>query len=247
MACSIIPTTLQEPVSERVLDIACMLDIYLLSVGFSMTFAALFSKTWRINIVHANARKFRRVTIRAKDVLLPFAILMVLNMTILITFTIVDPLKWERVIVGEDMFGQPVESRGTCYNAVSKGESKETIFLLLLGAVNLAALLFSNYQSYNARVLPCEYNETFYLAMTNLVILEGLVLGGPILFIVGDDPTSFMLIRSLLVSIICFAALLPIFVPKFTQAKDFKSKRHVTTLSQAKDVKAKRYIFSGRQ
>jgi hypothetical protein len=52
MACSIIPTTLQEPVSQQVLDVACMLDMYLFSIGFSTTFAALFSKTWRINIVH---------------------------------------------------------------------------------------------------------------------------------------------------------------------------------------------------
>jgi hypothetical protein len=235
MACSIIPTTLQEPVSERVLDIACMLNIYLFSIGFSMTFAALFSKTWRINIVYANARKCRRVTIRARDVLLPFAILMVLNMTILITWTIVSPLQWERVIVEEDMFGQPVESRGTCYNAMNNRESGEMIFLSLLGAVNVVALLFSNYQSYRARSLPSELNETFYLAMTNLIILEGFVLGAPILFVVGVDPTSFMLIRSLLVSIICFAVLVPMFVPKFTQAKDTKARRHVASVYSKAD------------
>jgi hypothetical protein len=234
MACSIIPTTLQEPVSERVLDIACMLDIYLFSIGFSTTFVALFTKTWRINIVYANARKFRRVTIRARDVLLPFAILMVTSMIILITWTIVAPLRWERVIMEEDIFGQPVESRGTCHNAVNNGERKEMAFFFSYGAVNVAALLFSNYQSYRARDLPSEFNETFYLAMTNLVILEGLLLGAPILFVVGDDPTSFMLIRGLLVSIICFAVLLPMFVPKFTQAKDEKEKRHVANaFSQA--------------
>jgi hypothetical protein len=235
MACSIIPATLQEPVSERGLDIACMLDIYLFSSGFSMTFAALFSKTWRINIVHASARKFRRVTIRTTDVLLPFAILMVLNMTILITWTILAPLQWQRVIVEEDMFGQPVKSRGTCILAVNNRENAEMIFLFSLGAVNVAALLFSNYQSYRARKLPSDFNETFYLAITNLVILEGLVLGAPILFVVGDDPTSFMLIRSLLVSIICFAVLLPMFVPKFTQAKDEKVKRHVANASSQAD------------
>jgi succinate dehydrogenase hydrophobic anchor subunit len=154
---------------------------------------------------------------------------MVLNMTILIAWTIVAPLQWERVIVGEDMFGQPVKSRGTCYNAVKNRESAEIIFLVLLGAVNVAALLFSNYQSYRARMLPSEFNETFYLAMTNLIILEGLVIGAPILFVVGDDPTSYMLIRSLLVSIICFAVLVPMFVPKFTQAKDNKARRSVAS------------------
>ena len=97
----------------------------------------------------------------------------------------------------EDAFGQLVESRGTCIVAVNN--HAEMTFLFSLGAINVAALLFSNYQSYRARSLLNEFNETFYLAMTNLIIVEGLVLGAPILFIVGDDLTSFMLIQSLLV------------------------------------------------
>jgi gamma-aminobutyric acid type B receptor len=108
--------------------------------------------------------------------------------------------------------------------------------------------LFSNYQSYRARSLPSEFNETFYLAMTNLIILEGLVLGAPILFIVGDDPTSFMLIRSLLVSIICFAVLLPIFVPKFTHAEDVESRRQVLNeSSRAFSKRQSSRAFSNRQ
>jgi hypothetical protein len=35
MSCSIIPTTFQEPLPERLLDVTCMLDIYLFSIGFS--------------------------------------------------------------------------------------------------------------------------------------------------------------------------------------------------------------------
>jgi hypothetical protein len=231
MSSSIIPSTFQEPLPQRLLDVACMLDRYLFSVGFSMTFAALYSKTWRINTVHANAKKFRRVTIRVRDALLPFAILTVLNMVILVTWTIVAPLKWERIIKAEDMFGQPIESRGTCFSSVYYRDRTETTFLCLLGAVNVTALLCSNYQSYRARALPSEYNETVYMAMTNFIILEGMVLGAPILFLVGSDPASFMLINSLLVSIICLAVLGPMFVPKFNKAKDEKARRSVSNLS----------------
>jgi hypothetical protein len=67
--------------------------------------------------------------------------------------------------------------------------------------------------------------------MTNLVILEGMVLGAPILFLVGSDPASFMLIHSLLVSIICLAVLVPMFVPKFNGTKDEKAKRHVANVT----------------
>jgi hypothetical protein len=197
MGCSIIPVTFQEPISQSFLDAACMLDIYLLSVGFSTTFAALFSKTWRINIVYKHSKMFQRVTIRPRDVFLPFAILIALNLAILVTWTFVAPLRWQRIIVEEDMFGQPTESRGTCFNSVQNG-SAETIFLWLLGFINLSALLFSSYQSYRARKLPSEYNEAFYLLMTNLAILEGMVLGAPILFLAGSDPASLCL-SSLLV------------------------------------------------
>jgi ABC-type branched-subunit amino acid transport system substrate-binding protein len=227
MSCSIIPTTFQEPLPRRLLDVGCMLDKYLFSVGFSTTFAALFSKTWRINIVLANAKKFRRVTIRPRDVLLPFAVLVVSNMAILVTWTIVAPLKWERIIDAEDEFGQPMASSGTCLRSVNNRDIAETTFLCLLLAVNVTALLFSNYQSYRARALPSEFNETWYVATSNLVILEGMVIAAPILFLVGDDPASFVLIQSLLVSIICLAVLVPMFVPKFNGTKDEKAKRHV--------------------
>jgi hypothetical protein len=227
MACSIIPNTFQEPLPQRLLDVACMLDKYLFSIGFSTTFAALYSKTWRINIVLANAKKFRRVTIRARDVLLPFAILTVLNMIIFVAWTVVAPLKWERIIEAADMFGQPIESRGTCFLSVNNRDVAELTFLCLLGAVNVTALLLTNYQSYRARALPSEFNEALFLAMTNLALFEGLVIGAPILFFVGDDPASSMLIRSLLVSIICLAVLVPMFVPKFNGTKDEKAKRHV--------------------
>jgi hypothetical protein len=152
-------------------------------------------------------------------------------MVILVTWTIVAPLKWERIIKAEDMFGQPLESRGTCFSSVYYRDRTETIFLCLLGAVNFMALLCSNYQSYRARALPSEFNETVYLAMTNFIILEGMVLGAPILSLVGSDPASFMLINSLLVSIICLAVLGPMFVPKFNKAKDEKARRSVSYLS----------------
>jgi ABC-type branched-subunit amino acid transport system substrate-binding protein len=238
MGCSIIPMTFQEPISQSLLDIACMLDIYLISVGFSTTFAALFSKTWRINIVYKHSKRFQRVVIRPIDVFLPFTILIGLNLVILVTWTVVAPPRWERVVVEEDMFGQPIESRGTCL-LHGHNDSTETIFLSLLGVVNLSALLLSIYQSYRARKLPSEYNEAFYLLMTNLAILEGLVLGAPILFLAGNDPASLMLIRSLLVCIICLAVLLPMFLPKFTKTEDERARRSVASrFSAAPDASA---------
>lgn len=56
MASCIIPSSLQEPVSDRGLDIACMSTLWLFSVGFVTSFSALFSKTWRLNQVRPTSQ-----------------------------------------------------------------------------------------------------------------------------------------------------------------------------------------------
>ena len=51
LASAVIPMSMQEPTSQRGLNIACMCTPWLLSVGFVTAFAALFSKAWRLNKV----------------------------------------------------------------------------------------------------------------------------------------------------------------------------------------------------
>jgi len=51
MGTAIICMSFQEPVSQRILDIACMTVPWLLSLGFVIAFSALLSKTLRINKV----------------------------------------------------------------------------------------------------------------------------------------------------------------------------------------------------
>lgn len=51
MAIAVIPMSMQEPTSQRRLDMACMATPWLLSIGFVTAFSALFSKSWRLNKV----------------------------------------------------------------------------------------------------------------------------------------------------------------------------------------------------
>jgi hypothetical protein len=51
--------------------------------------------------------------------------------------------------------------------------------------------------------------------MAMISLTETCIIGVPILFVVGDDPTSNFLMISSLVNIACLSILLPIFLPKF--------------------------------
>jgi 7 transmembrane sweet-taste receptor of 3 GCPR/Receptor family ligand binding region len=66
----------------------CMVYTWLFALGVSLVFAALFAKTWRIHRVFKSATRFRRVEIRAKDVLWPIVVICGLEVAVLTAWTV---------------------------------------------------------------------------------------------------------------------------------------------------------------
>lgn len=225
LAFSSVFLTWQQPLPDAVLDVACMANPWFMSLGLTTIFAALFAKTWRIRRLYSSAKVFRRVTIRARDVVWPLVILLTINVIILTVWTVLDPLEWNEVIVEKDSYGRVLDVRYSCYAIGSTDVS--LVCLLLMVAVNLFSSVLLNVESYRARKLPSEFNETNYIAITNLILLEACTLSVPILVVVSNQRTAFVLVRSILNYLLCMGVLLPIFVPKFTSEKSGKAKRQV--------------------
>merc|ERR1711865_1126214 len=96
MGTAILPLSIDESIaSVKGCSIACMSVLWLIAIGFSVCFAALFSKIWRLNKIVKSARSFRRITIKANDVMMPFILLLALNVIFLIVWTVQDPLVWK--------------------------------------------------------------------------------------------------------------------------------------------------------
>lgn len=77
LASSIIPVNIDHSVAS--LDgcvIACNSSIWLVSVGFCVTFSALFTKNYRINRILKQAQKLRRVKLSVRDTLVPMVTLL---------------------------------------------------------------------------------------------------------------------------------------------------------------------------
>lgn len=212
MAASIIPMSFQEPMSTHGLDVSCMMVPWLFVIGFVISFSSLLSKSWRINKLFSNGAKFKRVQVRVIDALFPLAILSAVNVTLLTLWTILSPMRWERVKVDSfDDFGRSIESYGLC---VTDGSMASNILLTLIIAANLLALVITNYQGFRTRNLPTAFDESFYVAVTNAMLLESLILGFPVFILVDDTPSASFIVKSILVSVICICILLPLFGPK---------------------------------
>jgi hypothetical protein len=75
-------------------SIACMCVLWLLSIGFVTIFLGLFSKTWRINQIYQHAQRFQRIKVTSKDVVVPFVVLMTLNVIVMLCWTLISPLSY---------------------------------------------------------------------------------------------------------------------------------------------------------
>jgi len=216
MGASLIPLSIDDSLaSTRVCDAACMAFPWTLALGFSITFAALFSKVWRINRLMTAAANLRREKVRPQDVMIPFSIIIVLNLVVLLSWTLMDPLKWERVVTS------PSSSYGTCWSSLS---AVQLTFLVLLGLVNYSALLMANFQAYHSRNIPDEFCESRYIFFANFGMLQVSMISLPVMFLVVDKPAAFFVIQSTVVCAIAVPLQVWIFAPKL---------HHVLSHSQA--------------
>lgn len=184
-------------------DRACMAFPWLLSSGFTIMFSALFSKIWRVNKIFHTAR-FQRITVREKDVAVPFAVLFSLNVILLVAWTIVDPLKWERVYEDE------LNSYGVC---AAEGDAWKG-FLSAVAAINAGALILANVQAYIARNIKDEFSESKWIGIAMASMLQMALVGTPLLALVYDNPNARFFVWTGIIFVVCTSLLLLIFVPK---------------------------------
>jgi competence protein ComGC len=184
----------------------------------------------------------RRVVVTHKDVLAPFIALFTLNSVFLLTWTLVDPLRWERFAVGEEEWN----TYGACV-----GGTLSKVMLGLIGAANFGALFLACQQAYHARDISGEFSESKYIGVAIYGWLQILVVGLPILFLIQrDNPTARYFLMVCMVFIVAMSMLLIIFVPVFVNYKKQQqgtrngqsTRVSVTGIETAEDIKKKQSV-----
>lgn len=205
---SVIPLSLDDGiVSVRACDVACILTQWLQSIGFTITFAGLFSKLWRINRIF-RVPQFQRVSVRAIDVMKPFCLLCAINCTLLILMTVLDPPQWVR----EPIYSDDVNyTYGAC-----QSEGIGDIFITLLSFSNLFATIAVIWEAYRARNISAEFSETWPLAIVLLNWIQITIIGYPTYTLIGNTlPTASYFLGSAMILARCCTLLLAVFCPLY--------------------------------
>jgi hypothetical protein len=216
LSLSILPMGIDDEDSNVVTcDMACMSIPWFLVLGWTVVFSALFSKLRRINLVFNGGVGFRRVAVTEKDVLHYFAIMLGCNLALLIVWTKVSPLEWERRSKSKE------ESYGHCRS--SDGRDSWGTIVSLVALVNGIALIAANVEAYRARQITTEFGESQYIGMSMISILQIVMVGLPIIFLVEGNPLASYFIQSTIAFTISMSILLWMYIPKIRALRNLEN------------------------
>jgi len=209
------------------LSVACMSVPWLFYLGMTTVYSALFSKLWRINIIIAKAKKFAKVKIMPKDVLVPYALLITSNAIVLICWTVIDPLRYIRVDGnGTDEWNRVNSSRGRC-----DSEGSSTPYTYTLGSILIITLVLANVQAFRARKVHTELSESRFIAYIMVALLQVVIVGIPMFYLTNEDPVTHYALKVIIAFLMSLLPLLLIFLPKIqfvvSEKRKNEDKAHV--------------------
>lgn len=208
MALAMIATSIDdEIVSQESADIACMAVPWLLSMGFTISMSALFSKLWRIHRLFSATRRGLRVKLTEKDVIAPFAVMFLFNVGVVLFWNLWSPLKFVRVPV----LDEPWSSYGNCQ---SDDETLGKVLIAIAFAVNVGPLAAASFMAYRVRNVSDEFSEAKRVGLALFIWVQLVLVGGPMYFLIeSDNPSGRYFLETGSIFIICVSMLSLIFVP----------------------------------
>eukprot|EP00934_Nitzschia_sp_Nitz4_P004405 Nitzschia sp. Nitz4//scaffold65_size103378//56010//59639//NITZ4_004469-RA/size103378-processed-gene-0.51-mRNA-1//-1//CDS//3329556249//4395//frame0 len=205
-------------------SIACMARPWLLSLGFLISIAALYSKLSRINRLF-QVEQFRKSEVREIDVVLLPVMAVLVNIVLLVIWTIGDPLQWKRI----EVQGQPWNTYGTCQ--LGDGTLAHVMFSLVLVLCGVS-LLLTMWQAFRARNIGSEFSESKFIGIAVFSWVQLSLVGVPLMFLV--DEANVVARYSLvvgLVTAVCMTMLLLTFLPIITYKERDRNLRSAVILS----------------
>ena len=191
-------------------NMACMGTIWTYTIGFTVTFAPLFAKMWRVRALIRNT-KMLRVTITNWQVLRIVTVLTAIDATIMTLWQLDAPWKLYRESISVDERGFPLQSAVVCRSETGRSS---TPYLTSLFSFHLLILAFGTRLCCQTAGIPTALSEGKYVSVAIVSHLQLLALGIPLLILVVDDPPSNMLVRAGIVFLNDLSALGLIFLPK---------------------------------
>jgi gamma-aminobutyric acid type B receptor len=204
----------------------CNVRLWLLAIGFTLAFGALFAKTWRIYAIFRNPWKRKRPY---KDYVLfcMVAILLLFDLIILILWAIVDPLKLDTAL-NMELAAFRIEKYAYCINKRLFPESNAS-FIIWTSVVVIPKSLLLLFGVFlvvqTSRIKARFFQDAKFtgIAIFGCVMVCGV--GVPVSFFMMfffHEDIGYVVATSTIL-ICCYLVLCMVFIPKFILLRRYKN------------------------
>jgi len=169
---------------------------------------ALAAKTYRVYTIF-NAKMLRHVRFGLQRVLALVGIGVLAVLILILAWNLTAPLQWTRVIEFE-VRGSPTNSTGFC----AAETTASMAFVLLITLMYLMSLVMTAILAYKVRDVPSDYQESKYVALILLSLVQVYVVAIPSTVAVYSVVIGRFLLMSTVVFLTVVVILGLMFVPK---------------------------------
>ncbi|XP_055332169.1 gamma-aminobutyric acid type B receptor subunit 2-like, partial [Paramacrobiotus metropolitanus] len=221
----------------------CTARLWVLTIGFTLAFGAMFSKTWRVHAIFTNIKLNKKV-IKDYQLFLIVAVLLVADLVILLTWQLQDPFRFalKNLTEFEDITNDYLIKPQIAY-CISENN---TIYLGVTYAFKGILMAFGCFLAWETRHVSIPaLNDSKYIGMSVYNVVIMCVIGAAISIILTDQQEYAFIIISVFIIFCTTITLCLVFVPKILELRrnpNPEAKRVRATLKPAKS--SKRESFS---
>ena len=188
---------------------SCMLSVWLFKLGGTLTFGALFVKTYRVSKIFNN-KKMIQIHVSVQEMYRYMGALLLVDAIILGVWTADDPLVLRRSVEARDRFGFPLDSYASCVSV--KGRSE--VYISLLAVIHIGLLIYGTYLCWTVRKVSTRFREGAWITFCIVSRLQFIVLAIPIVATISNDRDTLFVVIAGIIFLADSVLLMAMFVPK---------------------------------
>ncbi|XP_024863471.1 gamma-aminobutyric acid type B receptor subunit 2 isoform X2 [Kryptolebias marmoratus] len=200
-------------VSDKEFETLCTVRTWILIVGYTTAFGAMFAKTWRVHAIFKNV-KMKKKIIKDQKLLIIVGGMLLIDLCILICWQIVDPLRRtvEEYSLEPDPQGRDIAIRPFLEHCEN---THMTIWLGIVYAYKGLLMLFGCFLAWETRNVSIPaLNDSKYIGMSVYNVGIMCIIGAAVSFLTRDQPNVQFCIVALVIIFCSTITLCLVFVPK---------------------------------
>ncbi|XP_050520335.1 gamma-aminobutyric acid type B receptor subunit 1-like isoform X1 [Daktulosphaira vitifoliae] len=203
-------------ISPAVFPNICQIKTWVLSIGFTLGYGAMYSKVWRVHRLHTSQKKNAiRKALQPWKMYSIVMFLLAVDITILFLWQCMDPLKRNiQVFPLENPLNSNDDVKIMPELEHCKSENHNFWLSLTLSYKGLL-LLFGLFVSYETRSVKLrQINDSRYVGMSIYNVVVTCLITAPVIIVTASQQDASFAFVSLSVIFCCFLSMALIFVPK---------------------------------